>query len=97
MRAVFSQPISELDCFDRLHVCFHQPGQLTCLDWRQVAACHCWQLAGDEDCILDLGGYVEVRTNRFCDESFDLVSGDPPHLGQQAGGAGFLGADEART
>ena len=31
----------------------------------------------DEDCILDLGGYVEVRTNRFCDESFDLVSGDP--------------------
>ena len=51
----------------------------------------------DEDYILDLGGYGEVRTNRFCDESFDLVSGDPPHLGQQAGGAGFLGAYDART
>jgi hypothetical protein len=31
----------------------------------------------EEDCIFDLGGYVEVPPNRFCDESFNLVSGDP--------------------
>ena len=40
----------------------------------------------DEDCILDLGGQVEVPTNRFCDESFNLVSGDP------ADGPGFFGS-----
>jgi hypothetical protein len=40
----------------------------------------------DENCILDLGGQIEVPTNRFCDESFNLVSGDP------ADGPGLFGS-----
>jgi hypothetical protein len=43
----------------------------------------------DEDCILDLGGQVEVTANRFDDESFNLVSRDP------ADGPGLFGSAPA--
>ena len=31
----------------------------------------------DEDGVRDLGGFVEVTPNRFCDERLDLVCRDP--------------------
>jgi hypothetical protein len=47
----------------------------------------------DEDCIVDVSGCLEVPPNRFCDESFDLVSADaadgpglPGSALQQCGG-----------
>ena len=40
----------------------------------------------DEDCILDLGGIVEVTPNRFRDEGLDLVCWNP------ADGSGLFGS-----
>jgi hypothetical protein len=33
----------------------------------------------DEDCVLDLGGFVQVPPNRFCDQGLDLVCRDPAY------------------
>jgi hypothetical protein len=43
----------------------------------------------DEDGILDLGDQVEVSPNRFDDEGFNLVSGDP------ADGPGLFGSRDS--
>ena len=40
----------------------------------------------DEDGVRDLGGFVEVTPNRFCDEGLDLVCRDP------ADGSGLFGS-----
>jgi len=38
----------------------------------------------DEECVRDLGGFIEVISNSFDDEGFDLVCRDP------ADGAGLI-------